>query len=341
VNVCTPRGCEAGERVPCAFYTVADAKYFPGLVALLNSMRLVGHDEPLFVVDAGLTAGQRVALGEQVTLIPRPSDAPSIFLAPTGPLVQPADVTVLVDADIIIVRPLHDLIESARAGKVVGFVDEAPNDKRAFSQWESVLGLGPLRRQPYVNAGLLVVGELLRDRLLGRWVEGQDAISLVGTRRLGSARLDEPFYFADQDVLNALLASLLAPHELQLLEHRLAPFPPFPDLTLLDATRLHCSYADGTEPFLLHHILAKPWLRPTQMTVYTLLMSRLLLASDVAVRLEPQQLPLRLRNGVTAAVARKHADSSARIRAGARRQLGRFGIRSRLAARRARRRRRA
>ena len=31
-----------------AFYTVADARYFLGAVGMINSLRLVGHDEPIF-----------------------------------------------------------------------------------------------------------------------------------------------------------------------------------------------------------------------------------------------------------------------------------------------------
>ena len=42
-----------------AFYTVTDSHHFLGVVGLVNSLRLVGHDEPVFVTDAGLTAEQR------------------------------------------------------------------------------------------------------------------------------------------------------------------------------------------------------------------------------------------------------------------------------------------
>ena len=46
---------------PATFYTVTDAEFFPGTVALLNSLRLVGHREPLVVLDNGLTPEQRDA----------------------------------------------------------------------------------------------------------------------------------------------------------------------------------------------------------------------------------------------------------------------------------------
>jgi len=38
---------------PVAFYAVSDAAHFLGLVGLLNSLRMAGHHEPLFVADSG------------------------------------------------------------------------------------------------------------------------------------------------------------------------------------------------------------------------------------------------------------------------------------------------
>ena len=102
-------------------------------------------------------------------------------------------------------------------------------------------------------------------------------------------------------------------------------------LRLIDERRILCRYADGTQPFLLHHILAKPWLKTTRTTVYSLLLPRLLLAPDVALRLEPDQLPLRLREGRLAMADRRRANVQALIYSHSRRQLGRFGIRTRIA----------
>ena len=41
-----------------AFYCVSDDRYFLGAVGLINSLRLVGHSEPIHLLDCGLTAGQ-------------------------------------------------------------------------------------------------------------------------------------------------------------------------------------------------------------------------------------------------------------------------------------------
>src|SRR5215207_7961449 len=53
---------DGAERVRCAFYTVANARHFIGVVALLNSLRLAGHTEPIRLMDAGLTDEQRTLL---------------------------------------------------------------------------------------------------------------------------------------------------------------------------------------------------------------------------------------------------------------------------------------
>lgn len=322
-------------KLATAFYTVADRRFFPGLVALLNSLRLVGHHEPVLVVDAGLTPDQRDLLADHVSFVSPSPPQPAVFLAPVGPIRCPADVAVLIDADIIVTRPLTELIESARAGRVGGFVDCPDNSDRYHSEWGPVLGLGALRRQPYLNAGLLMFPDALSGRLLAPWTEGQTTIGMRQTR-YGKARLDDPFYFADQDVLNAVLASRFALDELFFLPHRLAPHPPFSGVSLVDEEHLVCRYDDGTEPFLLHHVLAKPWLKDTRTTVYSTLLSRLLLAPDVALRLDPSMVPARLRQGWVGAVDRRRADATAYVRANGRRQLGRFGIRTRLRARRAR-----
>lgn len=313
---------------------MADQRFFPGAVALLNSLRLAGHQEPLIVVDAGLTAAQQRTLAGHAVIVPAPTPTPpAVFLAPVGPLQVQADVAVLIDADIIATRSLDGLVETARSGRITGFVDCPDNSCRFFPEWAPALGLDGLRRQPYLNAGLLAFPGAFSDRLLLPWIRAQAAIGTRNTR-YGRARLDDPFYFADQDVLNALLASRFTPDELCVLPHRLAPHPPFTGVSLIDEQACRCRYPDGTEPYLLHHVLAKPWLRATRHTAYSTLLSRLLLEPDVELRLEPSELPLRLRRGRWAAADRARADTVSYVRVNGRRQLGRFGIRTRLRARR-------
>jgi hypothetical protein len=314
----------------CAFYAVANARHFVGAVALLNSLRLLGHDEPFRLVDAGLTDAQRALLADHVELLPAPDGVPPVHLAPYGPRQRAAAVQVILDADIIAVRPLTDLITTGRKGILVGFVNDPPNHDRFFPEWGPALGLGPLRRRPYLNAGQFVLPGAMNGLLLDRWIEGQHRIGVAGTR-YGRASLSDPFYFADQDVVNAVLAASLDDAEMDVREHRLAPHPPFARLRLLDQAGLVCGYPDGARPFFLHHTLGKPWLQATRRNVYSTLLPRLLLAPDVRVRLHPGQVPLRMRDGRLASIDRQRAHLQALVAAETRRRLGTFGIRTRLA----------
>jgi hypothetical protein len=325
-------GSAADGRLETAFYTVADRRYFIGAVALLNSLRLVGHSEPLVIVDAGLTAEQKSVIGEEAILVPAPPGVPIVSLKPHGPKARPADVAVIIDSDMIVVRALSQLIEEARRGAFVAFLN---NHDRFVPEWSSLLGLPPLQRNPYFNAGLLFIPHSIGSRFIEQWIEAQERAALGQFRfeKAGTVATD-PLAFGDQDVCNAIASTYLEPGQIRLVENRLAPMVPFSGIRLIDKRGLVCSFRDGARPYLLHHISRKPWLQPTTTNVYTRLLPRVLLGPDVAVRLEPDTVPLRLREGWLALVDRGRASMQASIRTSARRQLGRFGIRTRLAARR-------
>jgi hypothetical protein len=319
-----------------AFYTVSDRRYFLGTVALLNSLRLLGHSDPVFLVDAGLSDEQRDLIAGHVTLIPAPKAVPAFFLKVLGPLSYPADVAMLLDADVIVVRPLDELIDAARTGRMVAFINNEPNHDRFFADWAQMLGLGPLQRRAYLANGQLWIPRSMNTRVLQPWRDAQHKVDIRRTC-LGRGTLMDPFYFPDMDVFNAIVSAHLEPDEVLAYEHRLAPHPPFAELALIDKRRLVCRYPDGTQPFLLHHILDKPWLKPTRANAYSRLLPRLLLAPDVSLRLEPELLPVRLREGWLAAGSRVRANAQATVFSETRRQVGRLEIRTRLRARRARR----
>ena len=328
-------GDPATGEVSGAFYCVANARHFIGAVALLNSVRLTGHDEPFHLVDAGLTDDQRALLADHVTFLQAPAGVPPVHLAPYGPRQRPADVQVIIDADIIVTRPLTELIEAGRAGRLVGFVNDPPNHDRFFPEWRSALDLGPLRRRPYLNAGLFVLPRALNAVVLDAWIAGQGRTGTAATR-YGSARLSDPFYFADQDVVNAVIAARVGDEVLDIREHRLAPHPPFRALALQNPADLRCQYPDGARPFLLHHTMEKPWLGACRTSPYSTLLSRLLIGEDLVVPLDPRTLPLRLREGRLASADRYRADRQRFVKDELRRRLGVFGLRTRLAAHRQR-----
>jgi hypothetical protein len=306
-----------------AFYAVADARHFVGLAALVDSLRLVGHAEPIYVADCGLTGGQRRRIEQHATLVDAPPSTAPHLAKTAAPLAHPADVMVLIDADVIVTRPLTPLLERAREGKLVVVADTID---RFDERWSEILGVREVARRPYVNSGLVVTGRAAGERLFERLRAGGEHVDLERTYiRNGSS--DDPFFFLDQDVLNGIVAGL-PDDEVEILEHRLAPFPPFSGLEVDEAT-LRCSYADGVEAFALHHILHKPWLAPTRWGAYSRLLVRLLLADDVVLRLEPHELPLRLRPGPVGWLEKRRSHllavaASSRGRLGLRRALDRW-----------------
>jgi len=133
------------------------------------------------------------------------------------------------------------------------------------------------------------------------------------------------------DVLNAVLATRFDRGQLVVVDQRLSPFAPFDGVELLDEASLRCRTAERAEPYLLHHVLRKPWLAATKSNVYSRLLTRVLLEPDVELRLDPEDLPLRLRRGWLASADRVRASVQASVRPYVR---GRIGVRRRLAARR-------
>ena len=275
------------------FYCVADRRYFLGAVGLVNSLRLVGHDEPIYLLDCGLTVEQRELLAPHVTLVAAPTEAPPWLLKTVAPLSRPAPVSVLLDTDLIVTRPLSELIGRAGEGRIVAFADR---QDRFFAQWGELLDLGTAVRRTYVSSGLVLLGGEARDRVLSLLDAAQDRVEFERTFWRRNER-DYPFLYADQDVLNAILATRVEADRVVALDNRLAPNPPFRGLRLRDEVTLRCAYRDGTEPYAVHQYVRKPWLESTYHGVYSRLLRRLLIAEDVAVRVPEHEVPARLRGG--------------------------------------------
>jgi hypothetical protein len=308
--------------LPCGFYCVASDRHFVGLVALLNSLRLTGADAPLFVTDCGLTARQRDRLAPHVTLV-EVEDQRSPHLAKwAAPLAHPAEVSILLDVDIIAMRSLAPIVAAAQDRPVV-FAD--PLWHRFDENWSRLLDLGPLRRGTYFNAGVIALPARRTAELLPLVATAQDRIDTTRTW-LNPSAPEYAFYFGDQDVWNAVFAARLAPNELLVFEQRLAVHPPFPRLRLYDDQTLDCRYPDGAVPFFLHHVGEKPWLAQTRPNIYSKLLPRLLLGDDLTLRLDRSEVPWRLREHATGEAGRAYAATSASMRT----VKGRIGIRRRL-----------
>ena len=308
-----------------AFYCVSNSIYFLGVVALVNSLRLAGHREEVYVLDCGLSEEQRDLLAPEATVLPAPHEAPPWLLKPVLPLRHPADVMVLLDADIIVTRSLAELADSAAAGRVVAV--EHGSD-RFFPDWGRLLGLAAPRRQPYVSSSLVLLGRDPGDRVLGLMERSQHRAQLGDSPfaavspgdglsvDVRTEMVENPFFFPDQDVLNAVLSAEIERDRLLVLDRRLEAIPPFDGLRVTDERSLACAYEDGLEPFAVHHLASKPWLEPTPHGVYTQLLLRVLLGRDVAISLRQRDIPTHLRTGFRSRFSRalQGARDRARIR---------------------------
>jgi hypothetical protein len=121
------------------FYTICNAPYFLGLVGLINSLRLLGHTDPIVVLDCGLTPEQRRLLSPHCTLFKLPNDVaqnPQQYKA-FPYLLNPQGTIAIIDSDIIVTRCLKTILRSAEQGKICVFSD--PENYRWFSEWAGCL----------------------------------------------------------------------------------------------------------------------------------------------------------------------------------------------------------
>ena len=298
--------------VKAAFYCVSDERYFLGAVGLINSLRLVGHTEPIYLLDCGLTEGQRELLAGEVELVDAPAGAPPTLLKTIAPLQHPAQTMVLIDTDMIATRSLAELDRRASQGKVVAFENDSD---RHVAQWGELLDLGPPRRQPYVSFALVVLGgevarrdpaparrspepNRLRAHLLASAADDRLPVAL---RRPGRAQRDPRHACGSR----APRRARAAPRGVAPVSRARGRRPRQPSLRLC---------ATESSRYVVHHWLAKPWLEPTHHGVYSQLLQRLLVGDEIAIRVPRAQIPLRFRGGLLAFAERRRINARERLR---------------------------
>ena len=304
-----------------AYYTVANAAHYPGAVALLNSLRFIGETAPLVVVDCGLTPQQRAALSEHCALVPPMAGTHPGLQKATGPLAQPAEIMVVVDADVIVNRSLQPLFEYARDGRIVTFRERIEN--RFFAEW-AALGIGEPTRRPYVTAGHFVLSGETGAEFLPLFSSLQGACDVSSGVYTSGNRTDpeaDPYFYADQDVFNAVLCARFDGRVVRL-EQSLWSYPPFDGLTRTGREGLGCAYGDGTAPYVLHHFWKKPWLSPVAPNLYSELFTELVTDAAAPIRLGRGDIPLRLQDSGLAPLDRWRASVQRSARARLRGKLG-------------------
>ena len=283
-----------------AFYCVADAAFFLGAAGMISSLRLQGHTEPIYLLDLGLAEWQREALAGEVIMVDTSEEVPPHLSKTIAPLAHPAETMVLIDTDMIVTRSLRPLLDAAADGKLVAFRDR---QQRFFPEWGEVLRGAEARPGPYLSSGLVVLSGSQGGEVLGLLAEAQDRVDYSRTYWRGNDR-EYPYLYADQDVLNAIVATRIEPARVVALDGRLAATPPYRRLRLVDVATLCCEFDDGTVPYVLHQFVRKPWLEPMYHGIYPRCLARLLLSDDVAIRVPPEAVPRWMRRGARARAER-------------------------------------
>jgi hypothetical protein len=279
--------------------TMADARFYLGLVALINSLRLTGHgDVPVVVLDGGLTDDQRLSLEPLATVAPLPHDARY------GTPLAKADVASLglsgvilvVDADCIVTGSLRDIFRRAASGRICAVRDDRPGKhERRFDDWEWMFGLSRAVREDvtYVNAGMICVSDDRWPNLLPRWAE---VTRLLPAGRYVQGRPDlNPIWAGDQDALNAILMSEIPSTALDVLPPGTMAYAQWRDTRVVDLETLRVT-ARGTASTVAHFSLGpKPWARDgwKRVGVEALLplYTRCLLGEGLAIRPDPASVP--------------------------------------------------
>jgi hypothetical protein len=286
------------------FYTIGDARYFLGVVSLLNSLRLTGHAQKIVVLDCGLTPKQRDLLSPHCTLFQMPTElAPHPTQLKAFPyLLRPQGTAVIIDSDMLVVRSLQGLLEMGKQGKICVFPDLGIN--RSCAEWQEFFALSsPPRRQNYLNSGFIVFSTKHWPNLLERWWQAcERTFSYVPDYDAPAG--NNPCAAPDQDALNAILASEYPTEALAIQSQYEEIYGRFlRQVRIVNLQTLACKYGQH-DITILHSIRSpKPWEAKTVKSLlrrfaYVKLLRRLLTGTDVLIKVPTEDLPMVYRPGV-------------------------------------------
>ena len=233
-----------------------------------------------------------------------------------APLAHPAEVMVLLDADLIVTRPLTELIDDRRAR--ARWSRFANDRQRHFPEWAELLelGAGPRRPLPHLERARPSV----RERRAGARADRRAPARGRSSSGPGSpaAPTAIPLYYLDQDVLNAVVA--LAARRRRARRARRAPGPD-PALRRGPPRRRRgaCAAPTATAPSPTCSTTppaSRGW-SAMRSNVYSRLLTRLLLGAGRRAAARPRaSCPRRLRTGPRpAASAARHRPACSAPRA--------------------------
>jgi hypothetical protein len=303
LSVKKPPSSDVPRRADPTFYTISDAGFFLGTVALLNSIRLTGHPYELVVLDCGFTEKQREILGAHTRLIPydRSLISSPVYLKPSPELVESTGTVVIIDSDIVVMRSLESILDAAEGGRILAFTLGRP---RWHPEWQALFDLpsAPRQHQAYVNSGFLALSVAYWPELLPHWwTLCQKLSARPFDRKVGR---EDPLKFPDQDILNALLMSEV----------------PEDAISVLPKGLMGAGYTAGGK-FLLHSMGGpKPWSPQLRSAVrkwrpaYVKMLRRCLVGPGVTVRVPRDELPPWLRPGPLGAVLERAVTGAESVR---------------------------
>lgn len=303
-------GGEQNAKDNVSFYTITDERFFVGTVGMVNSLRLAGYNQHVFVLDRGLSRHQRHLLATECNLVTLPGTQATnaTLFKPFANLIDPQGVVVIIDSDLIVARSLNAVIEAAKSGQICACADS--ENGRWFAEWEQIFDLSRrLRQQTYVNAGFLAFSVEHWPQLLPRWWDLCQQISSHPTIYEG-AIWESPTSQADQDALNAILMSEVPAEHVTVLPPETQPT--YAEMLgghveLLDIEKLSCSLRD--RPITLVHITGKrkPWelkgWRWIGRHLYSAFLRRLLVGSNISIQISRSDVPVWFWSGRIGALA--------------------------------------
>jgi hypothetical protein len=252
------QSCDMSSTV--TFYTVTDATFFPGTVALINSLRLTGHDDALVALDNGLTRSQRERLERVVSVADAPEESLAkspLTLKPFPLLIGAKGTVVIIDSDIIVTASLAPALALASRGQICLYPDLPEEQNRWCSEWQELFSLSVSpRRQTYLNSGFVAFSVDHWPNLLEEW---WDACGRIPAEQVFTAE-DQPFRYGDQDALNAILMSEIPTEAQTILPYESIAFP-VAQSEVLDESELKCE-RDCHTVAVVHHLTGpKVWSR--------------------------------------------------------------------------------
>jgi Glycosyl transferases group 1 len=120
---------ESEPKTQVTYYTISDQRFFPGTVALLNSLRLTGNTGDLVVLDANLTPSDRELLGGHATIVPptKQIGGNPILMKPYPHLLEPFGIVVLYDVWGLVVNEAQEyglpVITTDQVGAAADLID--------------------------------------------------------------------------------------------------------------------------------------------------------------------------------------------------------------------------